>query len=106
VPEVFVQASPKTIGRGQNANFVVADVHGPVNVPVTVFYRMSGNAVFGRNYTLSGELGVVIIPAGESSARVILHALTRGPRTATMKLLDGPDYTVSPLKPKATINIR
>ena len=86
--------------------FIVADVHGPVDVPVTVRYVMKGTAVFGRHYTLSGVFGEVTIPAGQTSAKVTLHALTRGRKTATMKLLNRPEYAVSPLKRKATIKIR
>ena len=48
----------------------------PVNSqPVTVFYTISGNAVYGTDYTLDGSPGQIVIPAGNSTASIPLHAL-------------------------------
>jgi hypothetical protein len=93
--EAYVTTSGGSVKKGQNAAFIVALDPGPAVQPVTVFYSMSGSARLGTDYTLSGTPGQVTIPAGESSARVILHALRNANRTATMTLVDGPGYFLS-----------
>jgi hypothetical protein len=95
------------VRKGQNAAFIVALDPGPAAQDITVFYSMSGNARLGIDYTLSGTPGEVTIPAGEFSARVILHALTNVNRKATMTLLPGPGYFLSGFADDvATIRIR
>jgi Protein of unknown function (DUF642) len=76
IPRVSVLASPTTVNEGGNATFTISA--SPVNPsqPITVFYSMSGKADLGVDYTLSGTPGQVVIPAGQSSATVTLHALT------------------------------
>ena len=60
---------------------------------------MSGQATQGVDYTLSGTPGQVTVPAGQSSATVILHALndnlTEGHESATMTLTPGAGYNLS-----------
>jgi hypothetical protein len=58
---------------------------------------MSGTAVFGSNYSLSGTPGQVTIPAGSTSATVILTESSVGKRgkTATMSLNRGSGYNLS-----------
>ena len=63
--------------------------------PVTVNYSMSGGASLGTDYTLSGTPGQVTIPAGQSSARVILRARKKVNKAATMTLTNGPGYFLS-----------
>jgi hypothetical protein len=68
---------------------------------------MSGGAILGTDYTLSGTPGQVTIPAGQSSARVILHALRNVKKNATMTLTPGPGYFLSGLADDvATIRIK
>jgi hypothetical protein len=75
IPRVSVLASPTTVNEGGTAPFTVSA--SPVNPsqPITVFYSMSGKAVLGVDYTLSGTPGQVVIPAGQSSATITLTAL-------------------------------
>ena len=99
--------SKSSVRKGQNAAFIVALDPGPAAQDITVFYSMSGNARLGIDYTLSGTPGEVTIPAGQFSARVILHALTNVNRNATMILLPGPGYFLSGFNDDvATIRIR
>lgn len=67
------------------------------SVPKTIGYTMSGNAVRGGNYRLSGSFGQVTIPAGVKSATVTLTPIAVGTlsKTATMTLATGPGYTLS-----------
>jgi hypothetical protein len=57
---------------------------------------VSGKAVLGTDYTLSGIFGQVDIPPGVSSAVVTLHALTDAlkekSQKATMALSSGTGY--------------
>ena len=93
--------------KGQQAAFIVALDPGPAVVPVTVNYSMSGSAILGTDYTLSGVPGQVTIPAGQSSARVILHALRKVKKAATMTLTQGQGYFLSGRADDvATIRIR
>ena len=69
---------------------------------------MSGTAMFGRDYTLSDN-GRVIIPAGQSTAEVVISAkkskATGVTKTAIMTLQPGKGYTVGPKKDQATVTI-
>ena len=69
---------------------------------------MSGKATLGVDYTLSGTPGQVVIPAGQSSAAFILHALTdtvaERNESVKVKLSKGAGYKTSSPK-KATITI-
>ncbi len=58
---------------------------------------MSGKAVLGSNYSLSGTPGQITIQAGESSATVTLTELAAAKRskTATMVLTTGSGYKLS-----------
>jgi hypothetical protein len=57
---------------------------------------MSGNAVQGSNYSLSGTAGQVIIPTGGTSATVTLTELAaaKKTKTATMSLYNGSGYVL------------
>jgi uncharacterized repeat protein (TIGR01451 family) len=105
--EAYVTASKSSVKKGQQAAFIVALDPGPAAQPVTVNYSMSGSATLGSDYTLSGTPGQVTIPAGESSARVILRALRNVKKNATMNLTNGPGYFLSGLADgRATIKIQ
>jgi hypothetical protein len=105
--EAYVTVSKSSVPKGKQAAFIVALDHGPAAQPVTVHYSMSGGAILGTDYTLSGTPGQVTIPAGQSSARVIFHALRNVKKNATMTLTPGPGYFLSGLADDvATIRIK
>jgi hypothetical protein len=93
--EAFVTVSKNSVKKGQNAAFIVALDPGPAAVPVTVNYSMSGSAILGTDYTLSGTPGQVTILAGDFSANVILHAVRNVNKGATMTLTPGVGYFLS-----------
>jgi hypothetical protein len=76
---------------------------------------MSGNALFGVDYLMSGTPNQVTIPAGQSSATITLTVTTKKSKKsekATMTLLGGPEYqfpTIGKKKkakpPTATVTI-
>ena len=95
-PAVSVTASPIIVHTARKATFTIkASVVSAK--PVTVSFAMSGSAVLGRNYSLSGTPGQVTIPAGASSATVTLTVLSASVRgsSATMTLSSGSAYTLS-----------
>jgi hypothetical protein len=105
--EAYVTASKSSVKKGQQAAFIVALDPGPAVQPVTVHYSMSGGAILGTDYTLSGTPGQVTIPAGQSFAKVILHAQRNVKKNATMTLTPGPGYFLSGLADDvATIRIK
>jgi Matrixin len=93
---VTLSAAPTGIRSGGTSAFTVS-ASAPASTAITVNYRMSGNAVLGTNYSLSGTPGHVTIQAGASSASVTLTVLSVGRtgRTATMNLSSGTGYTLS-----------
>ena len=70
---------------------------------------MSGQAILGTDYTLSGTHNQVTIPAGQSSATVTIHSIeetderTEGNETATMILSKGASYKL--LNSTATVTL-
>jgi hypothetical protein len=111
-PSISIRVSPTNISEGGDATFTVsASTINPFQV-TTVHYSISGKAHFGTDYTLTGVFGQVDIPAGASSASVVLHALTdslmeKKAEKATMKLSKGAAYKLSSTKKatKATVSI-
>jgi len=85
-----------SLGTGVSTVFKVTLVKGPLATPLTVSYAMSGTAIFGKDYSLSGIFGKITIPAGQTTAMVTITALkniTRTTdRTATMTIINGPGY--------------
>ena len=105
--EAFVTVSRNSVKKGQNAAFIVALDPGPATGPVTVNYSMSGSAILGTDYTLSGTPGQVTILAGDFSANVILHAVRNVNKGATMTLIPGVGYFLSGFEDDvATIRIK
>jgi uncharacterized delta-60 repeat protein len=104
---INVQGRPTQISEGASATYKVI---APFALPqtVTVSYAMSGTATLGSDYTLSGTVGQVTIPAGQSSASVRLKAridhVTEGTETAVMTLLQGTGYQLG-RKTQATVSI-
>ena len=110
-PRISISVSPTKINEGSDATFTVsASTINPFQV-TTVHYSISGKARYGTDYTLNGIFGQVGIPAGASSASVVLHALTdslmeKKPEKATIKLSKGAAYKLSSFKKaKATVSI-
>jgi len=69
---------------------------------------MSGTAVLGTDYTLSGTPGKIAISAGASSASVTLQVITsktKGSETATMNLQAGTGYVVNKTVKSASVKI-
>jgi hypothetical protein len=93
---VTLSAAPTSIRSGGTAVFTVS-ASSTLSTATTVNYRMSGSAVLGRNYSLSGTPGQFTIPSGASSATVILTQLTVGSlgKTAIMNLQSGAGYSLS-----------
>lgn len=77
LPTVTVAVSPDQIQEGSDATFTVTS-SATAAQPITVNYWMGGRAQPGTDYTLDGPAGQVIIPAGQSAASVILHAVADG----------------------------
>lgn len=105
---VSLGVSTTLISEGGTATFTFAASTVNPDAPTTVNYSMKGKAILGTHYTLSGNYGQVIIPAGASSATVTMTALTsslpqRGQKT-TMSIMSGPGYKASRSK-KATVAI-
>jgi hypothetical protein len=99
-----------SIGAGQNGIFQFTLVGGPSAHALTVFYAMSGTAHLGTDYTLSGTVGRVVIPAGQTTANVTIHALYNPARstdrTATMTITNGPGYFFTAGTRTTTMTIR
>jgi hypothetical protein len=116
-PIVGVTVSPAQVTEGNAATFVVsASAH--TARPIAVSYSMSGKAIQGSDYSLSGVAGQVLIPIGTNSASIVLHALTDAIKekkeTATMTLGAGNGYSFgapvgkkkkAPKPPAATVTI-
>lgn len=110
-PRISIRVSPGNINEGGDATFTVsASTINPFQV-TTVHYLISGKAQYGTDYRLSGVFGRVDIPAGASSASVVLHALTdslieKKAEKATMKLSKGKGVAYKLSSPKkATVSI-
>ena len=80
--------------------------------PLVVGFVMSGKAPRadqGSDYTLSGSVRGMTIPAGASSATVVLHAITdhvsEKTESATMTLTSSPSYKLTKTGKKATVKI-
>jgi hypothetical protein len=74
-PTVTISSSLQRVSKGGSASFIISAQPAP-SQPITVHYLMRGRALLGSDYTLSGTPGQATIPAGQSSASIILNALT------------------------------
>jgi uncharacterized protein (DUF2141 family) len=99
-----------SIGTGQDGIFRFTLTGGSSSHPLTVYYAMSGSAHLGTDYTLSGTVGRVVIPAGQTMANVTIHALPNPARStdrqATMTITNGPGYFFASGSRTSTITIR
>ena len=106
-PMLSVTVAPSRVRSRRRATYTVSTSIVSPTSAITVNYVMSGSAILGKNYSLSGPSGQVTIPAGASSADVTLTVLItpRRPRTAIMTLTPGAGYTLSGLS-SASVSIR
>ena len=108
-PTISVFRSPVTVNnRGGIATYTVSGTTINPSQPVTINYSMSGTAILGTHYILSGSPGQIMIPQGSSSGSVTLSALstslTSGSENATMTIVGGGGYKISKTK-TATVTI-
>ena len=108
-PTVRITVAPKKINKTGTATFRIS-LSKPAPQPIVVSYTMGGNAVFGTDYTLAGTPNQITIPAGRSSAGVVLTAITTkhsGQQSAKMMLRSGSGYNLAKGKaPQAVVTIR
>jgi hypothetical protein len=112
-PAVGLTAAPTSVGKGGTATFTIS-LNASTSQDVTVNYSMSGNAVAGADYTLSGTPNQVVISSGQTSTGVTLTVTTmktKGKEKATMTLNAGSGYQLPAGKrrkakpPKVTVTI-
>jgi hypothetical protein len=103
---VALSVSPTSIRSGGAAVFTVGTSTSATGT-IVVKYSMSGSAIMGKNYSLSGTPGQFTIPSGASSATVTLTQLTVGSlgKTATMTLQSGAGYSLS-ASTRASVSMR
>lgn len=98
IPTVSLSAFPTKIGKGASATFAISATTVNSSRPTVVNYSMSGTAVLGSDYTLSGTPGQITIPPGAFSGSVGLQVVTsktgRGEK-ATMTLNAGAGYNLA-----------
>jgi hypothetical protein len=108
-PTITISSSPAVVSEGGSAAFTIFASTVNPSQPVTVNYVMSGKALNGIDYTLSGIQGQITIPAGASSAAVTLNALTDNQREKKEKLVmtlqPGTGYELLKRKKSATVTI-
>jgi hypothetical protein len=104
-PTINLAVAPSTIKQGGSASFTVYTAKA-VSQNLTVPYSMSGTAILGSSYTLSGTAGQVTIKAGKSQAVVNLTAATGATQnqTAILTLQPGSGYQLATPN-KATVTI-
>lgn len=107
-PKISVSVSPARINEGETATYTISTSTINPLQKTTVRYSMTGKAQLGTDYSLSGVVGQVDIPAGAASTTVVLTALTdtvtEKSEKLTMNLRAGPNYKLSKAK-KVTISL-
>jgi regulator of RNase E activity RraA len=78
---------------------------------ITVFYSIAGTAILGSDYTLTDPVGIIVIPAGQTSASIDLTALPDSPlkekkESVKITLVPGADYVLPKKKAARTVNIK
>ncbi len=107
IPVIQLSVSPGQVAEGSDAIFTISSSTA-LSQPVTVGYLMRGTARQGNDYTLTGTAGQITIPAGQSSATIVLQAVAdqvkEKTETAIMVLVRGAGYKL-PKHAKATVKI-
>lgn len=96
-PSVSISVTVTSLHTGQAATFTFFAT-SPASTPLTVNYRHSGSGILGSNYSLSGSPGIVVIPAGSSSASVtltVLNAPRKKAKTAILVVSPGVGYDLA-----------
>ena len=95
---ISISATPTSITAGASATFILT-ASSASNSDRTIHYSMSGKALNGAQYTLSGTFGQAFLPAGSTSSSVTLSSIPNSVRkrakTAIMTVVPGNDYQVS-----------
>ncbi|HJT82520.1 MAG TPA: hypothetical protein VJ719_15095 [Chthoniobacterales bacterium] len=106
-PIVRVSVTPSQIVEGATATFIFS-ASAAVSQPLTVNYSMGGTAKPGRDYTLDGTSRQITIPAGQTSATIVLHSIADHVRekneSAAVILGSGNGYKL-PKRPRAAVTI-
>ena len=106
-PIARVSVSPGQITEGTDATFTIF-LSAPASQTLTINYSTGGTATRGSDYTLSGTVGQVTIPLGQTTATVVLHSIAdhvnERNETASLILTSGSGYKL-PRKPKAVVTI-
>jgi hypothetical protein len=109
-PKVTLSVSPNKIGKGASAIFTATATTINPSQALIVNYNVSGTAVFGSDYTLSGNPNQLTIPPGQSSGTITLNAITaatKGSEKATLTLNAGSGYDLAGAKKiRATVTIK
>jgi hypothetical protein len=108
---ITVSAFPSRITEeGQEATYTITATPSS-GQRIAVTFGMGGSAALGSDYVLTGNFngGKIVIPAGQPSTTVTLHALSDEPdgrkfETASMIILNGRGYHVGRQR-AATIRI-
>jgi len=94
---ITVSAFASTVAEGATGTITVSRTVVSSQA-LTVFYSVGGTARLGIDYSLSGSAGQVVIPAGQSSATIVLHAMNDGVSEKSekikFKLINGAGYTL------------
>ena len=110
-PTVTVVALTSSIQEGQSGSFRFSRSISSSS-SLTVFYSLSGPATLGTDYLLNGSSGQIVIPAGESSADLVVTALSDTTKERSekvnVKLVAGTGYNLPRAKAqkKAFIKIQ
>jgi hypothetical protein len=111
LPSITVGATSNSVLEGGTAQFIFrASVLNP-SQPIVVNYSISGKPILGSDYTLDQSPGVIVIPAGASTAAITVQALADQLREKsekiTLTLAPGSGYTLPKVKAarKATLTI-
>ena len=104
-PTVTLSVAPKKVRKNGTATFTITATTVNPSQLLTINYAMSGTAVLGSDYQISGVPGQIDIPPGQSSGSLVLTVTTsktRGSEKATMTLTSGGGYKLPVGKRKKT----
>jgi hypothetical protein len=99
VPKIIVSASRTQLREGADSTITFSSNIAP-STDLTINYSVGGSATLNVDYTLTGTLGTVVIPANQTSASIILHSIAdtvKEPQgePATLTIEPGTGYQVS-----------
>jgi hypothetical protein len=109
-PTVTISAGAATVNEPSSIPIVVF-ASNPQVFDITVFYSIAGTAILGSDYTLTDPVGIIVIPAGQTSASIDLTALPDSPlkekkESVKITLVPGADYVLPKKKAARTVNIK